>query len=52
MAVKKDKVSTKKFNESLLIYLGGYATHKNITLKDWFNAREYVNNNKQLYPKF
>lgn len=41
-----------KFKEMLLIYYGGYATHKPYTVDEWFQAREYVLANKHLIPKF
>jgi len=52
--VKTDKLKkrTEKFNEALLLYLGGYATHKKKSVNDWFAARDTVKNNKHLIPKF
>lgn len=43
---------TDKFKKMLMIYLGGYATHKPYTVDEWFEARDYVNANKHLMYKF
>jgi hypothetical protein len=43
---------TEEFNEALMLYFGGYATHKGYTPESWFAARDHVNVNKRLIPKF
>jgi len=44
--------SNDKFKRMLMIYFGGYATHKPYTIDEWFEARDYVNEHKNLIPKF
>ena len=41
---------TDKFNKMLIIYFGGYATHKPYTVDEWFEAREYVMERQHLIP--
>jgi hypothetical protein len=52
--MKSEKLVKKseKFRRCLLIYLRGYRTGCNYTLDEWFEARDYVNANKHLIPKF
>jgi len=46
------KKRSDKFNKQLMIYLGGYATHRAHTVDDYFYAREYVMARKHLIPRF
>ena len=39
---------SEKYKKMLMIYLGGYATHKPYSVNDWFAARDYVNANKDF----
>ena len=41
-----------KYRRMLMIYLGGYATHKPYSVADWFEARDFVNANKDFAFKF
>lgn len=44
-------MNREKFKRMLLIYFGGYATHKPYTLDEWFEARDYVNAHPTWMPK-
>ncbi len=46
------KKRSDKYKEMLMIYLGGYATHKPYTVMEWFEARDYCNSNKDMRYKF
>lgn len=41
-----------KSKRMMLIYFSGYSTHKDWTLAEWFEAKEYVLANKNLVPTF